>query len=472
MPAYDAVIIGAGPNGLTAACVLARAGKRVLIIEARETVGGGVSSGETTLPGFIHDLGSAVHPFGIASPVFRMLKLERFGLRWIQPPTPVAHPLDGGRAALLERSVRATAAWLGQDRIAYGRLMAPMARMWDRIQPLVLNPLRFPAHPFAGAYFGALALLPVTLLARAFFRADAAPALLAGLGAHSLLPLEAPLTSAPALVLGALGHAVGWPIPRGGAQAIANALEACLRAGGGEIRTGWTVRHTDELPNARAYLFDTPPQGLIQIVGDRLPAWYRRRLQRFRHGPGVFKLDYALDRPIPWTNAACARAATVHLGGTLEEIAESERAPHCGMHATHPYVLLAQPTLFDPTRAPPGKHIAWAYCHVPNSSTVDMTSAIEAQIERFAPGFRNRILARCAMNCADIEAWNPNLIGGDISGGLPDWQQLITRPTISLTPHRTPARGIYLCSASTPPGPGVHGMCGYHAACVALADME
>ncbi len=468
MRAYDAVIVGGGPNGLTAACVLAQAGWRVLLIEARETVGGGVSSGEATLPGFIHDFGSAVHPFGIASPVFRMLDLKRFGLRWVQPPAPVAHPLDGGRAVLLERSIRATAAWLGRDGVAYERLMAPLVRLWDRIQPLVLNPLRFPNHPFAGAYFGALALLPVTLLARMFFREDAAPALIAGLGAHSLLPLDAPLTSAPALVLGALGHAVGWPIPQGGAQAIANALEACLRASGGEVRTGWLVQHIDELPDARACLFDTTPRQLLQIAGDRLPAGYRRQLERFRSGPGVFKLDYALDGPVPWTNPACARSATVHLGGTLEEMAASERAPHCGEHAAYPYVLLAQPTLFDPTRAPPGKHIAWAYCHVPNGSTVDMTAVIEAQIERFAPGFRTRILARRAMNCAAMEAWNPNLIGGDISGGLPDWRQLLTRPTISLTPYRTPARGIYLCSSSTPPGPGVHGMCGYHAACAAL----
>ncbi len=472
MPAYDAIIIGAGPNGLTAACVLARAGWRVLLIEARETVGGGVSSGEMTLPGFIHDLGSAVHPFGVASPVFRALKLERFGLCWIQPPAPVAHPLDGNRVALLERSVRTTASWLGRDGIAYERLMAPLVRLWDRIQPLVLNPLRLPQHPLAGAYFGALALLPVARLARAFFRDDAASALFAGLGAHSLLPLEAPLTAAPALVLGTLGHAVGWPIPQGGAQAIANALEACLRAEGGEIRTGWTVRHIDELPNARAYLFDTSPRQLIQIAGDRLPAGYRRRLARFRPGPGVFKLDYALEGPVPWTHPACARAATMHLGGTLEEIAESERAPHRNEHATRPYVLLAQPTLFDSTRTPPGKHIAWAYCHVPHGSTVDMTDAIEAQIERFAPGFRSRVLARRAMNCADMEAWNPNLIGGDISGGLPDWRQLITRPTLSFTPYRTPTRGIYLCSASTPPGPGVHGMCGYHAARAALADRD
>jgi phytoene dehydrogenase-like protein len=434
-------------------------------------VGGGASSGELTLPGFTHDLGSAVHPFGVASPAFRALGLERYGLRWVQPPTPLAHPLDGGRAATLERSVRATAAGLGRDGGAYYRLMAPLARWWSRIQPLVLNPLRFPAHPVAAVRFGLRALWPVALLARALFRDEEARALLAGLGGHSFLPLEAPLSAAPALVLGALGHAVGWPIPRGGAQAIADALAACLLAHGGEIRTGRRVAHISELPPAPAVLFDVTPRQLIALAGDRLPAGYRRRLARFRQAPGVFKLDYALDAPVPWANAACARAATLHLGGALEQIAAAERAPHQGAHAPRPYVLLAQPTLFDPTRAPAGKHTLWAYCHVPRGSDVDMTAAIEAQIERFAPGFRERVLARSAMDCAAMQAWNANLIGGDISGGLPDWRQLLTRPTFSLRPHRTPAPGIYLCSSSTPPGPGVHGMCGDHAARSALADL-
>ena len=469
---YDAVVVGAGPNGLTAACVLARAGRRVLLVEARHSVGGGLSSAELTLPGFTHDLGSAVHPFGVASPIFRSLELERYGLRWVQPPTPLAHPLDGGRAVCLERSVRATAAGLGRDGLAYQWLMAPLARWWTQIQPFVLNPLRFPPHPLAAARFGLRALWPVALLARALFRQQAAPALLAGLGGHSFLPLEAPLSAAPALVLGALGHTVGWPIPQGGAQAIANALAACLRAHGGEICTSWQVEQIDELPPAPAVLFDLTPRQLLRIAGERLPANYRRRLERFRLGPGIFKLDYALDGPVPWAAPECARAATIHLGGTLEEIAAAERAPMRGEHAAQPYVLLAQPTLFDPTRAPAGKQIVWAYCHVPNGSTVDMTGAIEAQIERFAPGFRDRILARSAMACADMEAWNANLVGGDISGGLPDWRQLLTRPTASLSPHRTPARGIYLCSSSTPPGPGVHGMCGYHAARAVLADTQ
>lgn len=468
---YDAVVVGAGPNGLVAACVLARAGWRVLLIEANERVGGGISSAELTLPGFVHDLGSAVHPFGVASPVLRSLELERYGLRWMQPPTPLAHPLDGGDAVTLERSVRATAAGLGRDGVAYTRLMAPLARWWHRIQPTVLDPLRFPPYPIAAARFGLRALWSVTQIAHTVFREGKARALLAGLGGHSFLPLEAPLSAAPALVLAALGHAVGWPIPQGGAQAIANALAACLRAHGGEIRTTWRVEHVGELPPARAYLFDVTPRQLVQIAGERLPPGYCQRLARFRYGPGVFKLDYALDGPVPWTNAACTHAATVHLGGTLAEIAASERGLHRSEHAAAPYVLLSQPTLFDPTRAPAGKHTLWAYCHVPSGSSVDMTAAIERQIERFAPGFRERVLGRSAMTCADMEAWNANLVSGDISGGLPDWWQLFARPTLGLHPQRTPTAGIYLCSSSTPPGPGVHGMGGAHAAYLALADV-
>jgi phytoene dehydrogenase-like protein len=431
-----------------------------------------VSSGALTLPGFTHDIGSAVHPFGVASPIFRELKLERFGLRWVQPPVPLVHPLDGGRAVPQYRSVAATAAGLGRDGAAYVHLMRPLVRWWHHIQPTALDPLRVPPHPVATACFGLRALWPARLLARTLFREEAAPALLAGHAAHTFIPLEKPLTAAAALVLAALGHVVGWPIPYGGSQTIADALAACLRAHGGTITTGWHVRKLAELPPARAYLLDVTPRQLLQIAGERLPAGYRRRLARFRYGPGIFKADYALDGPVPWVDSACVRTATLHLGGTLAEIAASERAPAAGQHAERPYVLVSQPSLFDPTRAPSGRHTLWAYCHVPSGSSTDMSPMIEAQIERFAPGFRSRIAARSTMTCADMEAWNTNLIGGDIAGGLTDWRQLFARPVLSPRPQRTPARGIYLCSASTPPGAGVHGMCGYHAAMAALRDFE
>ena len=468
---YDAVIIGAGPNGLAAAITLAQAGKRVLVIEARSHVGGGASSEELTLPGFTHDLGSAVHPFGVGSPFLRSLPLERHGLRWVYPPASVAHPLDDGSAAVLERSVRATGTTLGCDAAAYWRLMAPLVRNWNRISPTVVNPLSLPRHLVALARFGLPSALSVWLLARVAFRGAHARALLGGLGAHSFLALEEPFSAAPGLVLGALGHVVGWPIPAGGAQSLADALASYLRELGGEVVTDWRVEHLDELPSARAVLCDVTPQQLVRIAGDRLTTSYQRRLKRFRQGPGIFKLDYALDGPVPWTASACARAATVHVGGTLEELAESERAPYQNIHAERPYVLLAQPTLFDDQRAPQGKHIVWAYCHVPRGSTEDMTGRVEAQIERFAPGFRERIIARSTMNTVAMEAYNANLIGGDISGGLPNWRQLVTRPVVSLNPYRTPTPGLYICSSSTPPGAGVHGMCGYNAAKAALREL-
>jgi phytoene dehydrogenase-like protein len=472
MERYDAIVVGSGPNGLTAACILARAGLEVLLIEGNKELGGGTSSAELTLPGFRHDRGSAVHPFGIASPIFRLLQLERFGLRWIQPELPVVHPLDGGQAAYIQRSLRATAAQLGRDGAAYYRLFAPLVRSWEQIAPLVLNPLRFPAYPISAARFGMRSILPATLLARLLFRSEKAAALLAGLGAHSMLPLEAPFSSAPALVLGSLAHTVGWPIPQGGAGSIANALVNCFRSHGGKVITGQWIRHLDELPPHKAVLFDLTPRQFLQIAGDYLPNSYRERLEAYRYGPGVFKIDYALDGPIPWQAEDCRRSATVHLGGSMAEIAAAERAPHQQEHATRPYVLLAQPSLFDASRAPEGKHTAWAYCHVPNGSNQDMTFAIEEQIERFAPGFRSRILARSISSCADLETWNPNLIGGDIGGGIADWQQLFARPVLKLHPQRTSLPLVYLCSSSTPPGPGVHGMCGYHAAKLALSDLQ
>ncbi|MGH2389311.1 MAG: phytoene desaturase family protein [Chloroflexota bacterium] len=470
MPQYDAVVVGAGPNGLAAAITFARVGRSVLVIEARPEIGGGLRSAPMTLPGFVHDVGSAVHPFAVGSPFFRDLPLAAHGLEWVDPPAPLAHPLDDGTAVLLERSLRATAAGLGEDGHAYIRLMRPLVQDWESILPVFMGPLRVPRHPLAAARFGARAIWPARFLADRMFRATRARALLAGLSAHGCLPLERPPTAAIGLVLAALGHRVGWPFPRGGAGRLTGALAAYLRALGGEIVTGCPIESLDQLPPSRAVLLDVAPRSLLRLAGKRLPAPYRRALERYRHGPGVFKLDWALSGPIPWRAAACARAGTVHLGGTLERIAASEQAPWAGKCSTRPYVLLAQPSLFDPTRAPAGMHTAWAYCHIPNGSTTDMTDRIEAMVERFAPGFRAHILARTASSPADLERQNANLLGGDITGGVSDFRQLFTRPTLSFTPYRTPLKGVYLCSASTPPGPGVHGMCGYHAARTALRD--
>jgi phytoene dehydrogenase-like protein len=468
---YDAVIIGAGPNGLAAAITLARAGLAVQVVEAADTVGGGTRTKALTLPGFRHDICSAIHPLGLGSPFFRRLPLEQYGLEWIDPPAAVAHPLDDGTAVLLERSLSATAAGLGRDAAAYRRLMTPLVRDWDAIAATILGPLRLPRDLSALGRFGLLALLPARRLAEMVFREERARALFAGIAAHAIRPLEHPATAAFGLVLEALGHVVGWPLPRGGSQAIADALAAYLRTLGGEIVVGERVDSLAQLPPSRAVLGDITPRQLLQIAGDRLPPAYRHQLGRFRYGPGAFKIDYALSGPIPWRAAECARAATVHLGGTLPEIAASERAMAAGQPSDRPFVLLAQQSLFDPTRAPAGQHTAWAYCHVPNGATVDMTARIEGQIERFAPGFRDRILARTVSTPADLERYNANYIGGDINGGLADLLQLFTRPTPSLRPYRTPVPGLYLCSSSTPPGGGVHGMCGYWAARTALRDL-
>lgn len=473
---YDAVVIGAGPNGLAAAVTLARAGRSVLVLEAAATVGGGTRTAELTLPGFRHDVCSAVHPLALSSAFFRDLPLDRYGLRWIEPPLPLAHPLDDGTAVVLERSVDATAAGLGRDAGAYRRLMGPLVRRWAAVTEDLLGPPPLPPrHPLALIGFGVEALLPASLLARLWFRGERARALFAGMAAHSILPLERPGSAAFGLILGMAGHAVGWPIAQGGSQAIADALAAYLRDLGGEIVTGQPVASLADLPPAGAFLFDVSPVNLLRIAGDRLPAAYRRRLARYRHGPAAFKLDWALDGPIPWAAAACGRAGTVHLGGTLAEIAASERAGWQGQHPQQPYIILTQPSLFDPTRAPAGKHTAWAYCHVPNLhvaqnavSRHEMVERIEAQVERFAPGFRARILARHVMAPADFEAYNPNYVGGDIIGGAQDLPQFFARPVLGRNPYATPAAGIYLCSASTAPGGGVHGMCGYHAAQAAL----
>ena len=466
---YDAVVVGSGPNGLAAAITVAQAGRSVLVLESRDTIGGGARSAELTLPGFLHDVCSAVHPMAAWSPFFRNLPLAEHGLEWIHSPAPLAHPLDNGTAVVVERSVEETAAGLGRDAPRYKHLMGPLLAHWPKLESVVLRPLHLPAHPIAAARFGLVAVRSAVGVATSTFRDAPGRALFAGLAAHSILPLDQALSAAIGLVLGVTAHAVGWPIARGGSQQIANALASYLKSLGGEIATGVTVESLEQLPPAKAVLCDVSPRQLLGIAGGRLPDGYRRKLEAFRYSPGACKLDWALDAPIPWKAEACRRAATVHLGGTMEEIAASERAPWQGKISERPFVLLVQPTLFDPTRAPQGKHIAWAYCHVPNGSNVDMTERIENQIERFAPGFRSHILKRSVRTATELESYNPNLVGGDVGGGAVDWKQFFFRPTRRL--YRTPARGIYLCSASTPPGGGVHGLCGYLAASAALRDL-
>lgn len=467
---YDAIVVGSGPNGLAAAITLARAGCSVLVCEANATIGGGARSAGLTLPGFVHDTCSAVHPLAAGSPFFKTLPLDRFGLHWIHPGIPLAHPLDDGSAASLHRDVDLTAQQL--DSSAYARLMKPLTRNWENLANEFLQPvLHIPKHPLILAKFGIPALLPATLLARILFKHETARALFAGVAAHSFLPLDAPVSSAFALVLGLAGHAVGWPIPRGGSQAIANALADYFRELGGKIDLNRRVNSLDELPKSRAVLLDISTWQFVQLAGPRLPARYRRRLKNFRHAPGVFKIDYALSSPIPWRSEACRRAGTVHVGGTMKEIAAAERDVVHGVIPERPFVLVAQQSLFDETRAPRGQHTLWAYCHVPFNCKIDMSEPIESQIERFAPGFRDCIIARHKMGPADLEKSNANLAGGDISGGAASLGQLVARPVFSPAPYRTPLPGVYLCSASTSPGGGIHGMCGYHAAINVLRDI-
>ena len=467
--AYDAVVVGAGPNGLAAAVELARNGRSVAVLEAEETIGGGTRSAELTLPGFVHDVGSAIHPLGYASPFFSTLPLEEHGLEWVHPPAPLAHPFDDDTAAVLERTLEGTGETLGPDAAAYRRVMGPLARDFDRIIDSLLGPPRLPRHPFALARFGLRALRSARGLAEGLFEGEKARGLFAGNAAHSFLPMEQGPSAAFGLVLSIVGHAAGWPFPKGGSQRIADALVSYLRSLGGEVYTDVRVRSVEEVPRTRAVLFDVTPRQLLEISGRHLPKRYRRALERYRYGPGVYKVDFALDGPIPWRADGCRRAGTVHLGGTLDEISAGEAAVSRGGHPERPFVLLAQQSLFDKTRAPQGKHTVWAYCHVPNGSTVDMTERIEKQIERFAPGFRDRILAKSTMGPADLQRINANHVGGDINGGLQDMGQLFTRPVARLTPYSTPTGGLYLCSSSTPPGGGVHGMCGFFAARAALA---
>ncbi len=465
---YDAVVVGSGPNGLAAAITLAQAGRRVLVREGAATIGGGTRTAELTLTGFRHDVCSTAHPLGVGSPFFRTLPLAEHGLEWVHAPAPLAHPLDDGTAAVLERSVNATAAGLGADGAAYRRLFAPLVQDWDVLVDGLLRPLAVPRHPLALARFGLLALRSAQGLAAGHFHDPAARALFAGMAAHGVVPLNQIATAAVGLVLALASHAVGMPVARGGSQAIAAALGSYLESLGGTIETRTPVRTLADLPAADLILCDTSPRGLLRLAGDRLPTGYRRQLGRFRYGPAAFKLDFALDGPIPWRAAGCRRAAVVHLGGSLAEIVTAEHAPWHGQAAAQPYVIVVQASLFDETRAPAGRHTGWAYCHVPNGATTDMTARIEAQIERFAPGFRDRILARHVSTPAQMAAYNPNYVGGDINSGAQDLRQLFTRPVPRLDPYATPVRGLYLCSSSTPPGGGVHGMCGYWAAQSAL----
>jgi phytoene dehydrogenase-like protein len=465
-----AVVVGAGPNGLVAAITLARAGWDVTVFEAASRPGGGTRTEELTLPGVLHDVCSAIHPLALGSPAFREIAasetaLEAHGLEWVHPDVPVAHPLDGGRAALLHRSVADTADGLGPDAKAYRRLFGPFVDAGFNLTDGLLSPFSIPPkHPITLARYGAVGILPAHTVARRGFDTDEARALFAGLAGHSILSLKAPVTAGYGLMLGVLAHLVGWPLAKGGSQQIADALVSVLEGLGGRVECDRRIESLAELPAADAVLLDLTPRQVLAVAGDAIPDRYRRALAGYRYGAGVFKLDLALDGPIPWANADCARAATVHLGGTLDEITAAEAEVQGGGHPERPYVLLSQPSLFDSSRAPDGVQAVWAYCHVPNGSKVDMTDRIEAQVERFAPGFRDRIIGRHAMDTVAVEAHDANYIGGDINGGIADFRQFVRRPTLGLHPWRTPIDKVYLCSSSTPPGGGVHGMCGWHAA--------
>jgi phytoene dehydrogenase-like protein len=465
-----ACVIGAGPNGLAAAIVLAEQGLQVEVFEAEPQPGGAARTLELTLPGFLHDFGSAVHPLAAGSPFFSSLPLSKHGLDWIHSPCPLAHPFDDGTAVTLERDLREAESALGQDGKAWRNLMQPFVDHWPDLASEVLRPVHLLSrHPFLLARFGAVALPPATWIARRSFRDERTRALFAGLAAHSFLSLDEPLSAAFAILLGAAAHAVGWPVPRGGAQSIANALCGHLGALGGSVKTSARVNTLTSLPEYDVTLCDVTPKQLLRIAVGRLSPSFARKLESYRYGPGVFKVDYALRSPIPWKAADCLRAATVHLGGSAAEIAASEADMRQGRFSERLFVLLTQPSLFDVTRAPAGNHTAWAYCHVPNGSKSDRLEAVEAQITRFAPGFRECILARRVFSPVALEEMDANLVGGDISGGAMDIGQFLFRPT--RRQYATSAKDLYLCSSSTPPGGGVHGMCGYHAARLALSRL-
>jgi phytoene dehydrogenase-like protein len=467
-PSLDAIVVGAGPNGLTAAVTLARAGLSVHVYEAGDAVGGGARTEELTLPGYRHDVCSAVHPHGVGSPAWRALPLAEHGLEWIEPELPLAHPVPDGPAAVLHHSVAETVAALGPDGPAYERLVRPFVGRWDELAADILRPvLRVPDHPLLAARFGVLGLRSASGLVRRF-RTPGGRALFAGLAAHAIAPLRSPAMGGVALTFAFAAHEHGWPVARGGSQAIADALTSCLRALGGEVVTGHRVRSLGDLPVARAYLFDVRPRALVEIAGNRLPSRYVRRLTKYRAGPAVFKVDYALSEPVPWTDNACRRAGTVHVGASFEEIRDALDSVVGGRPPARPFLITAQASIIDSTRAPAGRHTLWAYGHVPHGWTGDLTEAIEGQIERFAPGFRDVVLARAAAGPPQLEARNPNLVGGDIAGGAFAGRQALFRPVVSRVPYATPDPTVFLCSSSTPPGPGVHGLCGHYAAQAAL----
>ncbi len=464
----DAVVVGSGPNGLAAAVALAEAGVRVRVFEREDEIGGGTRSAELTLPGFVHDVCSAVHPMGILSPFFRQLPLAEHGLEWVTPAASVAHPLDDRDAVMLYQSLDRTCDGLGNDAAAYRRLIEPLLSSPHDLLADILAPLRMPDGPLQMLRFGIRAIWSANRLARMAFREEPARALFAGCAGHSILPLSQPLTSALGVIFSLTGHVASWPVAKGGSGAITRALASYLLSLGGSIETGVSISSLKDIPDAGAILFDTDPRQLSTIAGAALPAGYRRRLERYRYGPGVFKVDWALDGPIPWRDPRCLEASTVHVGGGLDEICASERDMYQGRHSDRPFLIVCQQSDFDPSRAPEGKRTGYAYCHVPHGSSVDRTDAIEGQIERFAPGFRDQILARHTMDTGDFESYNPNYVGGAITGGVADLFQLFTRPVARLDPYSTPNPRLFLCSAATPPGGGVHGQCGYWAAQTAL----